>query len=133
MGLDIMDKKLALAAVTLGSFIEMWAAAAYCDQFNDNVHDCRNDWAWAVACGVISLVICIVLIICMKCKPDIVEGIVGQICFVLLLILWMAGVAVCTFEKPFAPGPTGAHRPKISIPPRLSIRIAAVVFADLCD
>lgn len=109
MGLDPMDKKLALAAVTLGSFIEMWAAAAYCDQFNDSIHDCEDEWAWAVACGAISLIICIVLIICMKFKPDIVEGIVGQICYVLLFCLWTAGVAVCTFQKPFAPGPQGIN------------------------
>ena len=97
MGLDTMDKKLALAAVTLGSLIEMWAAAVNCDTWNDNIHDCKDEEAWAVACGAISLIICIVLAICMKFKPDIVEGTVGQICFVILFGLWVAGMAVGTF------------------------------------
>jgi len=105
MGLDMMDKKLALAAVTLGSLIEMWAAAVNCDTWNDNIHDCKDEEAWAVACGAISLIICIVLAICMKFKPDIVEGIVGQICFFLLFCLWVAGMAVGTFQRPFSPGP----------------------------
>ena len=116
MGLDMMDKKLALAAVTLGSLIEMWAAAVNCDTWNDNIHDCKDEEAWAVACGAISLIICIVLAICMKFKPDIVEGIVGQICFFLLFCLWVAGMAVGTFQRPFSPGPmsTGEHRDKTS-------------------
>jgi len=102
-----MDQKLAIAALLVGSFIEMWAAAAYCDINNDTVSDCRDEWAWAVALGVISLIFIIVIVILMKCKPDIVDGIVGQIMYCLLFAMWVAGVAVCTFQKPFAPGPSG--------------------------
>merc|ERR1711865_543594 len=107
MAEGMMDKNLAIAALLIGSFIEMWAAAGYCDQHGSIQDDCHDEWAWAVALGVISLIFVIVVIILMKCKPDIVDGIVGQIMFCLLFGLWVAGVTVCTFQKPFAPGPSG--------------------------
>jgi hypothetical protein len=108
MGLDaLVDKTVAVWAIALGSFIEMWAAAAYCDIRNDDWSDCKDEWAWAVCAGVISLVLVIVILVLMKFKPDLVEGIFGQVLYVIIFGIWIVTVAICTFEKPFAPGPTG--------------------------
>lgn len=56
---------------------------------------------------MISIILVIIIVVLMKCKPDLLNGIVGQIIYVILFAMWVAGVAVCTFQKPFAPGPTG--------------------------
>ena len=79
-------------------------------RYNDNAHDCRDDWAWAVVCGVLSLVLVIIIIALMKFKPEVLDGTVGYIIYLTLFGLWVVGIAVCTFEKPFAPGPpTGGN------------------------
>ena len=59
-----------------------------------------------MVCGVLSIVLIILIIGLMKFKPGVLAGTVGHVIYVVLFGLWVAGVAVCTFQKPFAPGPT---------------------------
>merc|ERR1712100_131322 len=51
--------------ILVGSFFEMWSAGTACNF----IDDCSDEYAWAVAAGVLSLAICTVmagLIICKK-------------------------------------------------------------------
>jgi len=107
VSMDIWNRDIGVFFLLLGSFIEMWAAAAICDILNEDISDCKDNPAWAVAVGVISLFLMIIVAILLKCKPDLVEGIFGQIIFILVFAIWVVGVAICTFESPFAPGPKG--------------------------
>lgn len=106
---ESVSKEILIACVFLGSGIEMWAGAAECDRIGDIHKDCKDEYAWAVVCGLISLIISGILLALTKFKPDLVDGIVGQLCFVVLFGFWVAGVAVLTFQKPFAPA--GASNP----------------------
>jgi len=101
-----MDKLMCLAGILVFSFIEMWCSIAICVQLDNYSADCEDEYAWAIVAGLVSTVFCIVLLILSKVKPDLLEGIVGMILAALMFGIWIAAVAVCTFDKPYAPGPT---------------------------
>merc|ERR1711981_699244 len=101
-----MDKLMCLAGILVFSFIEMWCSIAICVQLDNYSADCEDEYAWAIVAGLVSTVFCIVLLILSKVKPDLLEGIVGMILAALMFGIWIAAVAVCAFDKPYAPGPT---------------------------
>merc|ERR1712100_1001545 len=101
-----MDGFTYLAIIFLGSFLELYAACAACSLRN-TWDDCKDDYAWAVAAGVISIVFVLVLGVFQKFVPALGNGIVGHILVGLLCALWFCGMAVCTMEEPFAVGGNG--------------------------
>jgi len=94
------DTKIYIAILMLSSLIEMWAAAAICDSLNNGWNGCQKEWAWAVACGAISLFICIIMTI-LFCAAQGMANSANPFVAVLLFLLWGAGVGVCTFGIPF--------------------------------
>lgn len=78
----------------------MWAAAAICDNLNTGWSACKDKYAWAVACGAISLFVCIVMTILFLCSAGNAQK-ANPFVAVFLFLLWGAGVGVCTFWLPF--------------------------------
>jgi len=100
-GGEAVDPKVFIAVTMIASLIEMWAAAATCDELNNGFDDCKDEYALAVAIGCISLVVCIVVSIIYCVKADLMSGIGSTIVAAVLFILWGIGTGVCTFDIPF--------------------------------
>jgi len=102
----MIDQKVGLGAILVLSFIECWAAIAYCAQRDDwGSKDCDKEWAWAVCVGLLSAILSLVMLLLLKFKPELMAGKVSTVLIFILFAMWIAGMAVCTFDKPFAPGP----------------------------
>merc|ERR1712072_1133857 len=99
-----MNPLASIAALFTLSFIEMWCAIAYCVQLDDVNKDCEDKWAFAVVLGLFSALVCVGFGLMIKFKPAMANGMVGMIMAGLLFAWWVAGVAVSTFDLPFAPG-----------------------------
>eukprot|EP00754_Rhynchopus_humris_P031913 Rhum_TRINITY_DN15366_c5_g1::Rhum_TRINITY_DN15366_c5_g1_i1::g.150124::m.150124 len=100
-----------IALVALMSLVVLIASSKVCADINRHapVNRCKEEYAWAVACSVISLVLCAGLLIVWKLgkiqQPTLPGAHGEQILAVFLLIWWGAGAGVLTFERPFrAPG-----------------------------
>ena len=95
---DLHSPLACMGVLLLGSLFEMWAAASLCD----NSYSCENELAWAVACGAISLFICLCMTVMASC--DSTKSTASQMqtfVAVLLFLLWAAGAGICTFKGPF--------------------------------
>eukprot|EP00656_Telonema_subtile_P020249 TRINITY_DN213_c0_g2_i1.p1 TRINITY_DN213_c0_g2~~TRINITY_DN213_c0_g2_i1.p1 ORF type:complete len:396 (+),score=97.34 TRINITY_DN213_c0_g2_i1:151-1338(+) len=114
-GLFSLEKNILIYGILIASFVEMWAAIAICDQLNNgwganygtSSKDCDGKFAWAVACGLISLVLAVALVVLGKFKPNLVAGWIGWIVYGVLFFLWAVGVVVFTMDTPFAPSGNG--------------------------
>lgn len=87
-----------LAILLVSSLFELWAAASLCH----SSFSCQNELAWAVACGAISLFICLCMTVMASC--DSTKSVASQLqtfVAVLLFLLWAAGAGICTFKGPF--------------------------------
>ena len=92
------DPKMWIAVIMAASFFEMWVGATLCHAMDGYHRSCQDEIAWALAVGVISLFICIVITICTcACANPLVD----KIGSVVLFLLWVAGAGVCTFDAPF--------------------------------
>jgi hypothetical protein len=105
-----MDSLVCVAALLIFSFIEMWCAIAYCVQRDNYSKDCDGHFAFAVALGLVSCLLCAAVICLMKFKPEMLEGVVGMVVSAFSFAWWFAGVAVCTFDDPFNPDATATER-----------------------
>lgn len=103
-----LSKVFLIVAILVASFIEFWSAIALCIKKDDGQlstynTDCEEEWAWAVFAGLFGCVTCIVLLVLNKFKAELLDGVVGWICYFLLFANWFITVAVCTMKLPFAP------------------------------
>lgn len=106
-----LNKNVLIWGVLLGSFVEMWAAIAICAQLDNgsgaaygtSSRDCHGKFAWAVACGLIGLLLAATLVVLGKFKATLLDGCVGWIMYGVLFFLWGVGMVVGTMEAPFAP------------------------------
>jgi len=48
-----------VAILLMASFYEMWAAGTLCDTMGSD--NCKEEYAWALAVGVISFAICLIM------------------------------------------------------------------------
>jgi len=106
-----LDKVSKTAVITVASFIEMWAAATVCDSMrcqhncnNGTYNSCKDEYAWAIAIGVISLFLCIVMLIMAKCFSGVGGGVPEIIISGILFIGWFAAMATITMGIPFGNG-----------------------------
>ncbi len=88
----LTQRQKTILLILVGSFVVMVAAADLCD---DDA-SCKDEEAWAVAVGVISLVTCAVWA-AMVNKLGAAEKFVA----IFVFVLWLLGVGVCTVESPF--------------------------------
>lgn len=107
-----LDKMTKTAIIMIASFLEMWAAATICDSMrcqsncsNGTYNNCKDEYAWAIAIGVISLVLTIVMLLIGKCAPGVAGGLPEMVIAFILFGGWFAAMAVCTMGLPF--GGTG--------------------------
>jgi len=84
-----------MLVLLVASTLEMWAAASLCDNT-----DCGGYTGWAVSCGVLSVLGCLVMMALYgfaNKKSGDVEHAAGWFFFV----LWGLGAGICTFKAPF--------------------------------
>jgi len=93
---DYTDPRVVIGIIFFGSLFEMWAAGSLCDSMNH----CSDEYAWAVAVGIISMVICVVVAIMLRCCAGAAKT-ANPVFAILLVLLWLAGVGVLTIAKPF--------------------------------
>jgi len=92
------DPKFYVGVILFASFLEFWAAAFSLGSFGTDA--LQEEAGWAVVQGLISLVVCIIMIVlfffcadpAQKAQPFVAIG---------LCIWWTIGVAVCCFKNPF--------------------------------
>ena len=98
---SMTSKQKAVSLVFIGSFVEMVAASIVCRDINDiNGLDCKEQSAWAVAVGVLSLVLCAVWLL-LGAKLALIPK-AELVLSVVLFILWVFGAGVCTIDDPFS-------------------------------
>eukprot|EP01062_Namystynia_karyoxenos_P014513 TRINITY_DN1521_c0_g1_i1.p1 TRINITY_DN1521_c0_g1~~TRINITY_DN1521_c0_g1_i1.p1 ORF type:complete len:539 (+),score=131.27 TRINITY_DN1521_c0_g1_i1:103-1617(+) len=81
-----------IAVLTLASLVVAIQASIDCA----DASDCKDQLAWAVACGWVSFVICAIVIILFEKIAEFFKWIV-----LFLFLWWAAGVGVLTFDKPY--------------------------------
>jgi hypothetical protein len=93
-GLQSKAKFPGLLAVLVSSFVFMVAAAVQCGEAS-----CNGVTAWAVACGVISLLFCLIFVLLLYFTE--IVPLIGHLAFAaFLLAWWAAGAGVATFQGP---------------------------------
>jgi hypothetical protein len=80
----------------LASTVEMIAAANVCA----NSHYCEEEHGWAVAVGCLSMLTCLIVIVCAFAKITL-PRLIMQVIAIFLVVLWIPGVYVVTFIAPF--------------------------------
>lgn len=93
----INDPNVYVAVIFVAGFYEMWSAGTICDNVGSD--NCKDELAWALAAGVISTFLTFCVTMAMLCGKSI--SFVHQPLSVLMLLLWTAAAAVCTFKAPF--------------------------------
>ena len=93
----LQDPNVYIATLLVSSFYEMWSAGTICDAIGSD--NCKDELAWALAAGVISTFICLVMTLCLLCGKNIRDA--HPAVAILMALLWTAGVAVITFKAPF--------------------------------
>lgn len=83
----------AQCAVLVAGLILLVQAARDCDKAGS----CKEEAGWAVACGVLTFVIALALVVGRTKLP----AIVNTICIVLQFLMWAAGWVVLTFRRPY--------------------------------
>jgi heme/copper-type cytochrome/quinol oxidase subunit 4 len=88
-----------IVALLLFSLAVLIAAAIECDEKDE----CKDYRAWAVACPVLSIAVCLFLLIVMALETftEEVMHLVKMICTSFLLNIWIAGTYCMTFRRPF--------------------------------
>ena len=99
-----MDGRGYCALILFTSFFAMWSAGTVCTNMTpdgDDTNDyCKDEIGWALVCSLISLIVAIVMLILYVFLESVAAKIeCGSAIF--FTILWLTGVAVCTFKKPF--------------------------------
>lgn len=94
-----MDNRPYIFVLLVASFWEMWSAAVYCSNLG-GTDSCTGANGWAVAVGVISLVLCFVMVVITLVKNPLAESI-HPFFSVIMLGWWGFGWAVCTVWEPF--------------------------------
>lgn len=98
-----------VAIILLAGFFEMWAAGTICNNSGNSIHDsCVDELAWAVACGAISTLICIIMTVLFCAAKGIAQQATPFVAGFLFL-LWLCGVIWCTFSAPFTSACGGSH------------------------
>jgi len=77
----------------------MWAAWSLCDRVGSEY--CTNELAWALAVGIISFVLTLLMMIAMALGYTHEIEQAHPIASILFSLLWTIGVGICTFESPF--------------------------------
>jgi len=81
----------------------MWAAATTCSQLDNGNYDaCKDEYAWAVAVGAISTIVCLICAIVLYAAANLLNDTGHMVVSIFLVLLWLPGVIWCTFDKPFA-------------------------------
>jgi len=98
------DPRVHVGMIAVASFFEFWAAGILCEwktalDIND-VNQCVDEYAYAVAIGIISFVVSVVMIVLYLCAKGVAEK-VQPVVAVFLFLWWVAGFIVVTFEAPF--------------------------------
>lgn len=103
-----------ITIVGVASFIEMIAATYVCDTRSGLDLDCDERFGFAVALGVLSLVVVVAYIVYLYKIPNKITNGQGQVVGIegdekvtkmvalFLAIWWVMGIIVCTFREPFA-------------------------------
>eukprot|EP00294_Goniomonas_avonlea_P012064 CAMPEP_0114540450 /NCGR_PEP_ID=MMETSP0114-20121206/775_1 /TAXON_ID=31324 /ORGANISM="Goniomonas sp, Strain m" /LENGTH=199 /DNA_ID=CAMNT_0001724615 /DNA_START=293 /DNA_END=892 /DNA_ORIENTATION=- len=87
---------VALASIFVASTIELVAAAEACDK----AASCEKQYAWAVAVGCLAIFFSLIQMVLSK----FVEGVSSRsapVMAAIFLALWVPGVGVLTFDRPF--------------------------------
>eukprot|EP01062_Namystynia_karyoxenos_P014514 TRINITY_DN1521_c0_g2_i1.p1 TRINITY_DN1521_c0_g2~~TRINITY_DN1521_c0_g2_i1.p1 ORF type:complete len:619 (+),score=186.77 TRINITY_DN1521_c0_g2_i1:112-1968(+) len=92
-GAGMLGSKKEIVGVCLASLVVLIQAGVDCD-------GCEDYHAWALACAVISFVICVVLIVLSKFQLANVEPFMKWIAL-FLAVWWLAGTWCMTFKRPF--------------------------------
>jgi len=86
-----------VGGILVASCVELAQAAQNCtDKFNK----CEDENGFAVAVGTISLFLCLLYVIFLKFRPQVIRNFT-QYLSLFLLIWWGVGVIVLTFKSPF--------------------------------
>eukprot|EP00298_Acanthocystis_sp_HF-20_P028768 c7599_g1_i2.p1 GENE.c7599_g1_i2~~c7599_g1_i2.p1 ORF type:complete len:317 (+),score=102.07 c7599_g1_i2:115-951(+) len=97
---ETSDKALGIRTLVIlacASFVEFVSAARYCDR---EARTCSDEYAFALAVGLITTVLSILLFI-VGCTRAGIKNIFNQIFSFLMLIFWSAGAGINTFVDPF--------------------------------
>lgn len=91
-----------LGVIAFAGLFEMWAAATICNQLDAGNYDaCQDEYAWAVAVGAISTVVCLICAIVLYAAGHLMNDTGHMVVSILLVCLWLPGVIWCTFSVPF--------------------------------
>jgi len=91
------DPNVYVAVILMAGFYEMWSAGTICDNIGSD--NCKDELAWALAAGVISTFLCLVVTIMLICGKSVSS--IHPPMAILMALLWTAAAAVCTFKAPF--------------------------------
>jgi len=92
-----------LGVIAFAGLFEMWAAATTCSQLDNGNYDaCKDEYAWAVAVGAISTIVCLICAIVLYAAANLLNDTGHMVVSIFLVLLWLPGVIWCTFDKPFA-------------------------------
>jgi len=92
------DPRFYAGLIVIASFFEFWAAGALCGKLGDD--NCTDEYAFAVAWGLISCVLSIVMMVLYTTCPEAAKT-VQPFSAGFFFIYWFVGVAVMNFKKPF--------------------------------
>jgi len=96
-GPSLETETACIGGILVASCVELAQASQNC---TEELIDCEEENAFAVAVGTISLFLCICYVICLLFKRDFISKFT-QYLSLFLLIWWTVGVIVLTFKHPF--------------------------------
>jgi hypothetical protein len=94
---EVAEENLVLFTIFVGSCVTMIAGAHECDVLNES---CAGEPAWAICCGLFSLIFCIIMAIMNTYCGD-AQNKIAPYFSVVLFIWWLFGTGIGTFHVPF--------------------------------
>ena len=78
----------------------MWAAATTCSQLDNGNYDaCKDEYAWAVAVGAISTIVCLICAIVLYAAANLLNDTGHMVVSIFLVLLWLPGVIWYAFIR----------------------------------